>query len=140
MPISIKLTKGLLTPQGEGEIHPRITGVLLDVHGLAGNAFLTQTISGHVSIHPEEHSYVGGKPQSLAIIEIKAPSMTFPNQEVKDAFVKKVTDIIDELKAGAHPRERTFVNVTHTLDGSWGIAGKAYTNKALAEGIQASGH
>jgi hypothetical protein len=46
---------------------------------------------------------VGGKPQSLAIIEIKAPSMTFPNQEVKDAFVKKVTDIVDELKAGSHP-------------------------------------
>lgn len=140
MPITISLTKGLLTPQGEREIHTRITAALLDVHGLAGNEFLTQTISGHVHVHPQECSFVGGKPQSLAIIEIKAPSVTFPNQEVKDHFVKQVTDLVDELKAGTHPRERTFVNVTHTLDGAWGIAGRAYTSQALEEGIRASTH
>jgi phenylpyruvate tautomerase PptA (4-oxalocrotonate tautomerase family) len=67
---------------------------------------------------------------------VKVPSATFPNAEVKQAFVGAVTDIIDQFKAGAHPRDRTFVNVTYAVDGTWGIAGKAYSNAEIGEAIQ----
>ena len=135
MPISVQLTEGLLTPEGEREVFARVADALLEVHGLTGNAFMTPNVIGHVVVTPEATSYVGGKPASLAIVEVKVPSITFPNHEVQQAFVKRVTDIIDELQAGSHPRSRTFVNVTYAVDGTWGIAGKAYTNGDLGAAI-----
>ena len=135
MPISVQITEGLLTSAGEREVFARVAAALLEVHGLTGNAFMTPNVIGHVVVTPEASSYVGGKPGSLAIIEVKVPSVTFPNHEVQQAFVARVTDIIDELKAGSHPRSRTFINVTYAVDGTWGIAGKAYTNHDLGAAI-----
>jgi phenylpyruvate tautomerase PptA (4-oxalocrotonate tautomerase family) len=135
MPISVQVTKGLLTPTGEREVFPLVADALLKVHGLSGNRFMTPNVIGHVVVSTESESYVGGKPQSLAIVEVKVPGITFPNAEVKQGFVTAVTDIVDRLKAGSHPRERTFVNVSHAVDGTWGIGGKAYSNAELAAEI-----
>ena len=136
MPISIQVTEGLLTRDGEREVFPLVAHALLHAHGLAGNRFMTPNIIGHLVVSSESRSYVGGKPQSLAIVEVKVPSATFQNAEVKQAFVGAVTDIIDRFKAGDHPRDRTFVNVTYAVDGAWGIGGKAYSNAEIGEAIQ----
>lgn len=135
MPVSVQVTRGLLTPKGERDIFPLVADALLKAHGLSGNRVMTPNVIGHVVVSPESESYVGGKPQSLAIVEVKVPAITFPNAEVKQAFVGAVTDIIDRLKAGNHPRERTFVNVTYAVDGTWGIGGKAYSNDELGAAI-----
>jgi len=136
MPISIQVSKGLLSPDGEREVFPLVADALLRAHGLSGNRFMTPNVIGHLVVTPEAETYVGGKPQSLAIVEVKVPAVTFPNAEVKQAFVAEATDIIDRLKAGAHPRERTYVNVTYAVDGTWGIAGKAYSNTEMGEAVQ----
>lgn len=139
MPISIQLSQGLLTPDGERQVFSQVTDALLDVHGLRGNAFIAPVVIGHVDIYPEGFSFADAKAQSLAVVEVKIPAITFPNQSVKSAFVMAVTDIIDRLKAGPHPRARTFVNVVYTVDGTWGIGGHAYTDEALGAAIQAAG-
>jgi phenylpyruvate tautomerase PptA (4-oxalocrotonate tautomerase family) len=135
MPILIQLSAGLLSPEGEKTIFPRVARALLDVHGLADNGFMTPNVIGHVVVTPSADTYAGGEAQSLAVIEVKVPSVTFPSPEVKQAFVAKVTDIVHELRAGDHPRSRTFVNVTYAVDGTWGIGGKAYTNAELGQAI-----
>lgn len=136
MPISVQVSQNLLTAEGEREIFSQITNALLTAHGLAGNPFLTPNVIGHLTITPAAHSYAGGKPQSLAVIEVKVPSTAFPNAAVKQSFVESVTQIIDRLKAGNHPPERTFVNVTYTVDGVWGIGGKAYSDAEFGAAIQ----
>ncbi|MFL9994975.1 4-oxalocrotonate tautomerase [Paraburkholderia sediminicola] len=136
MPISVRVTQGLLTPHGEREVLPLVANALLRAHGLSGNRFMTPNVIGHLIRSPESESYVGGKPQSLAVVEVKVPATTFPNTDVKQTFVSEVTDIIDRLSAGSHPRERTFVNVTYAVDGAWGIGGRAYSNAELGEAIQ----
>lgn len=138
MPISIQVTQGLLTTQGEREVLPRVAEALLRAHGLIDNGFMAPNVIGHLMVSQQSESYVAGGFHSLAVIEVKVPTVTFPNAEVKQAFVGEVTDIIDQLKAGAHPRERTFVNVTYAVDGAWGIGGKAYTNAELGAAIQAA--
>jgi phenylpyruvate tautomerase PptA (4-oxalocrotonate tautomerase family) len=138
MPISVHVTQGLLTPYGEREVLPLVADALLRVHSLSGNRFMTPNVVGHLTVSPESASYAGGKSQSLAVVEVKVPATTFPNTEVKQAFVSAVTDIIDRLNTGAHPRERTYVNVTYAVEGTWGIGGKAYSNAELGEAIQRS--
>ena len=70
MPISIQVTKGLLTSKGEREVFPLVAEALLRAHGLSGNKFMTPNVIGHLVISPESESYVGGKPQSLSLIHI----------------------------------------------------------------------
>ncbi|MBL4800119.1 MAG: hypothetical protein JKY50_22195 [Oleispira sp.] len=135
MPILVQVSEGLLTLEGGREVVPLVADALLKVHGLTGNSFMTQNIVGHFVECPESSSYVGGKSQSLAVIEVKVPSTTFTNAEVKGAFVREVTDIIDRLKEGVHPRHRTFVNVTYAVDGVWGIGGRAYSNADIGASI-----
>ncbi len=136
MPILIQVSEGLLSPEGERKVLPRMAELFLRLHGLAGNSFMTPNVIGHVEVFPLGCNYAGGSAQSLAVVELKVPAVTFPTQEIKAAFVREATDLIDELKAGTHPRERTFVNVVHAVDGIWGIGGKAYTNEELGQAIQ----
>jgi phenylpyruvate tautomerase PptA (4-oxalocrotonate tautomerase family) len=138
MPISVQVTRGLLTPAGEGLIVPRIAAALLECHGLERNAFMQENVIGHLFVSEAATAYVGGRPQSLAVVEVKVPSVTFRDRAVQEKFVATVTDVIDELKAGTHPKSRTFVNVTYAVDGTWGIAGKAYTNEELGAAIAAA--
>jgi len=135
MPITIQVTRGLLTPSGERTILQRVAHALLDVHGLADNPFMARNVVGHLVISEPADSYVGGASASLAVIEIKVPSVTFRDRAAQERFVAAATDLVDELKAGPHPRSRTFVNVTYAVDGAWGIAGKAYTNDELGAAI-----
>ena len=136
MPISIQLSPGLLTREGERAVFGRVADALLEAHGLADNSFMRDNVLGHVEIFAEGASFVAGKAQSLAVIEVKVPSVTFATSDVRQRFVERVTDIIDELKVGPHPRTRTFVNVTYAVDGAWGIGGKAYTNADLGAAIR----
>jgi phenylpyruvate tautomerase PptA (4-oxalocrotonate tautomerase family) len=139
MPISIQVTRGLLTPEGEKTILCRVARALLAVHGLESNAFMKGNVIGHLVVSEEATSYVGDEAGSLAIIEVKVPSVTFGTRASQERFVAEVTAAVDELRAGDHPKSRTFVNVTHAVDGTWGIAGKAYTNADLGAAIAASG-
>jgi len=138
MPISVQITRGLLTARGEREIVPRIGRALLEAHGLAGNAFMQPNVVGSVHVSEPSATYVGGEPQSLAIVELKVPSVTFRERATQQTFIDEVTSLIDELKAGEHPKSRTFVHVIHALDGAWGIAGHAYTNAELGQAIAAA--
>jgi phenylpyruvate tautomerase PptA (4-oxalocrotonate tautomerase family) len=138
MPISVQVTRGLLTQEGEQQVVSRIAKILLEEHGLAGNAFMRENVIGHLSVTEESHNYVAGKSQSLAVIEVKVPSVTFRERATQEAFVRRATDVIDELKAGSHPRSRTFASVTYAVDGTWGIGGKAHSNEDLGAEIARS--
>lgn len=138
MPISVRVTRGLLTAAGEREIVPRIGRALLEAHGLADNSFMQSSVIGHVQVVEETASFVGGAPQSLALIELNLPAIALRERAVQQQFVERVTTLVDELKAGSHPRARTFVHVSHGIDGGWGIAGKAYTSADLGEAIAAA--
>jgi len=138
MPISIQVTRGLLTPEGERTILQRVASALLSAHGLQDNPFMKQNVFGHLVFSEESAAFVGGAAASLAVVEVKVPSVTFRDRATQEAFVQAVTNAVDELKAGAHPRSRTFVNVTYAVDGPWGIAGKAYTNDDIGAAIAES--
>jgi phenylpyruvate tautomerase PptA (4-oxalocrotonate tautomerase family) len=139
MPISVKVSRGLLTPAGEREVLPRLTHALLEAHGLGDNAFMSAHVVGRLEVGDPSSSYVAGAPKSLAIIEVKVPSATFRDRSTQQRFIAQATDLIDSLKAGDHPRTRTYVNVTYAVDGAWGIAGQAYSNEELGAAIAAAG-
>ncbi len=135
MPITVTATAGILDDAAERAIVPRLSHALLARHGLAGNAFMEPLVVGSVHIMPEGRIYAGGRAERAIFVELNVPSVTFTTQEQRAGFVDDVNAILADLTHATYPKDRTFVNITYAVDGSWGVAGKAWTNAELGEAI-----
>jgi hypothetical protein len=138
MPIQIIVAEGVLTPASEAEAFRKLTELLLRLHGLAGNRFMTPNVIGEVTVVPKGRTFSGGKPADIAVFELKVPSFVLPTQELKDAWIAEGTDIIEEAAAGRVKREHIYANVSHAVEGAWGIGGKAFSNAALGSAVAAA--
>jgi hypothetical protein len=138
MPITVTATKGLFTPNNAKKVVPELSALMLKLHGLSGNNFITPVVIGSMNIVSEEHIFSGGVPVPAVFIEWKVPSFSFGTQEICDNYVKEATEIAVKLSSGNLTTKNVFVNVVHALDGSWGVNGKAYTNAELIEAVQAN--
>ena len=138
MPIQIIVPEGALTPSGEAEAFGKLTELLLRLHGLTGNRFMTPNVIGEVTVLPKRRTYSGGKPADIAVFELKVPSFVLPTQELKDAWISEGTDIIERAAEGRIKREHIFANVSYAVDGGWGIGGEAFSNAALGSAVAAA--
>ena len=138
MPIQIIVPEGALTPIAEAEAFRKLTELLLRLHGLTGNRFMTPNVIGEVTVVPKGRTFSAGKPVDVAIFELKVPSLVLPTQELKDAWISEGTDILEEAAAGRIKREHIYANVSYAVEGAWGIGGKAFSNEALGSAIAAT--
>ena len=135
MPITVTAPRGVLTPAGEREILPRLTEALIEVSGLAGNAFFTAVVGGTVHILDPENVYAGGVSWPVVMVELKLPNIGLAEQPARAAFIAAASDIVAGLARPDHRREDIWVNILNAPDGAWGLGGKAYTNEALIAAI-----
>lgn len=135
MPITVTATAGIFDAAAQARIVPRLSAALLDRHGLTGNGFMTPIVVGSVNIVPAERLFAGGVAQTAIFIELKVPSTTFTTHEQRQGFLDDANAILNELTGGTYPKDRTFLNITYAVDGSWGVGATAYTNAALGEAI-----
>lgn len=138
MPLTLILTEGVIPQELEQATMARLTNAFLELHGLAGNAFIVPNAIGLVHTVPRGRTYAGGSPTPLAVVEWKVPSFAFTTRDVQIAYVERATAIIHEMSGGTHPKEKIWVNVTHAVDGPYGIAGAALTNAEMG-GLAAKG-
>lgn len=135
MPLQVVVSEGILSPEAEKKVFKQLTDLLLRLHGIFGNAFMTPNVIGEIVTIAKGRSFSGGEPKDIAVFELKVPSFVLASKELQDAWIKEGTTIIEIAAEGRVPRERIFANVVHALDGAWGIGGVAYSNAALGEAI-----
>lgn len=135
MPVQVIVTEGVLSPEAEKAVFRQLTDLLLELHGLTGNSFMTPNVIGEVVIVPKGRSFSGGEPAEIAIVELKVPSFVLPTQELKDAWVSRGSAIIAEAAQGRLATDRIYANVSYAVDGSWGIGGVAYDNPSLGAAV-----
>ncbi|MDI1275848.1 4-oxalocrotonate tautomerase [Methylobacter sp.] len=135
MPLTLTLSKGVLSLGAEKQAVAQITDAMLKWHGLTGNKVMTPNITATVHVLPRESTFSGGKEFSGAWVEWKTPSFAFASREIQQGFFADATNIIHELSGGKQPKENIYVNVVHTVDGAWNLDGQAMTNEQLGEAI-----
>ncbi|HEV8513302.1 MAG TPA: hypothetical protein VGQ59_08495 [Cyclobacteriaceae bacterium] len=138
MPITVTATRGIFTTEAEKNVVPKLSTLMLKLHGLTGNKFMTPVVIGSLNVVPHENIFSGGSPSTAVFIEWKVPSFGFATQEILNDYVKEATAIVVELSNGKITKKNVFVNVLHAVDGSWGVNGKAYTNAELGVAIKAN--
>jgi hypothetical protein len=137
MPIQIIVPEGVLTSDAEAEAFQKLTDLLLRLHGLSGNAFMTPNIIGEVTVVPKGRTFSGGKPTDIAVFELKVPSFVLPTQALKDAWIAEGTDILEQAARGRLKRGHIFASVSYAVEGAWGIGGIAYSNADLGAAVAA---
>jgi hypothetical protein len=137
MPIQVIVPEGALTPAAQAETFRKLTDLLLRLHGLSDNRFMRPNVIGEVTVVPSGRTFSGGEATDIAVFELKVPSFVLPTQELKDAWISEGTAIIEAAAAGRIKREHIFANVTHAVEGAWGIGGIAYNNAALGSAVAA---
>ena len=137
MPINLVVSEDVLTAEAEKVAFKKLTDLLLQLHDLSGNCFMTPNVIGEVVVVPKGRSFAGGEQSEIAIVELKVPAVVLPTKELKEAWVSKGTAIIEQVAEGRLARNRIFFNVTYAVEGAWGIAGEAYDNPALGAAIAA---
>jgi len=135
MPLTLTITEGVL-PAGEEKIaFARLSDAMLKWHGLTGNKIMTPNVVGSIHVLKEAHTFSGAKEAPVVFIEWKVPSFAFATREIQLGYIHEATDIIHEMSDRKQPRERIWVNVTHAVDGAWGVGGKAMTNAELGAAV-----
>jgi hypothetical protein len=60
MPIQIIVPEGVLSADAEAEAFKKLTDLLLRLHGLSGNKFMTPNVIGEVTVVPKGRTFSGG--------------------------------------------------------------------------------
>ncbi len=135
MPLTLTLTEGVIPAGTEKEAIAQLTDAMLKHHGLTGNKVMTPNITATLHVLPKSSTFSGGKEFSGAWVEWKVPSFAFATREIQQVYFEDATNIIHKLSGGKQPKDNTYVNVVHTVDGAWNFDGRAMTNKEIGEAI-----
>jgi phenylpyruvate tautomerase PptA (4-oxalocrotonate tautomerase family) len=133
MPLTLIVTEGLIPAGMQRQVVARLSESFLRLHGLAGNRFVTPNVIGHVQAIPAGSTFSGLEPTPVAIVEWLTPSFAFATPEIRAAYIREATDIVQEACGPDHPRENVWVNMRYAIDGGWGIGGRAFSNAELGE-------
>ncbi len=135
MPLTLTLTEGVLPKDAEKTAFADLAASMLRLHGLAENKFMTTNLVGSIHLISPEQTFSGLHEAPVAFVEWKVPSFAFTDRGVQQAYVAEATAILQRISGGKLPKEQIWVNVTHAVDGGWGIAGEAMTNAELGKAI-----
>jgi hypothetical protein len=135
MPLTLTLTEGVLPKGAEKTAFAELAASMLRLHGLEGNTFMTPNVVGSIHVISPEHTFSGLHEAPVAFVELKVPSFAFTDRRVQKAYVAEATDILQKISEGKLLKEQIWVNVTHAVDGAWGIAGEALSNSELVTAI-----
>ena len=135
MPLTFTLTEGVLPKGSEKAAFQKLCEAMLSWHGLQGNQVLTPNVVGSIQLLPRENIFSGMAESGVAFVEWKVPSFAFATREIQQGYIAEATQIVHDFSQGRLPKERIWINVTHAVDGAWGIAGQALTNADLADAI-----
>ncbi|AZQ55400.1 Tautomerase enzyme [Burkholderia cenocepacia] len=136
MPITLTVSEGVFTQEDEGPVFAELTDALLEVEGLTGNAFLAPNVIGTLNVLPRDRTFVQGRAEAAAFVELKLPAVALAAPDTQRRFVERATEIVLRRAGGRLTPGQVWVNVVHAVDGGWGIAGRRYDNAALVDSIQ----
>jgi len=136
MPITLTIQEGLLSAEAEAALFARLGETLLDVAGLAGNAFMMPNVIGTIHAEPKARLFAAGKPAAAAFVELTLPEIALATAEAKQAFIERATAVVEEAAGGRLDRQHIWVNIVYAAEGSWGIGGRAYGSDTLIAAIQ----
>jgi phenylpyruvate tautomerase PptA (4-oxalocrotonate tautomerase family) len=135
--IDIVAPEGLFPESKEAALLERATASLLKWEKTTSIPLAVANTAAYLHVLQKARITAGGKADRVVRVQIITPVGSLM-QEQRAGITTEITEVVGELANEPGIRERTWVLFHEAVDGGWGIAGKAYTNAALADAVRAS--
>jgi hypothetical protein len=138
MPITVTAPHGVLTATGRQRVLPLLSSAVIEISNAVGNDFFTPMVGGHVKIVEPGDVYAGGANRPLVVVKLEIPNIALGSVELRAAFIRAATEIVQACAVPWHEPANTWVNIFNAPDGGWGVGGRAYTGDDLIAELTAA--
>jgi hypothetical protein len=131
--IDVYVPEGTFLTANVGDILKRLTGALLKWTDASEIPIARDNTMAYLHTLPPAWVTAGGKPAIFVRVDVKVPEVVLSTIERRRGFIADATDIVSALSVDGHVSERTWVTISNTVDGGWGLGGHGLTNAELDE-------
>jgi hypothetical protein len=131
--IDVYIPEGTFPAEHAGKVLKQLAEAFLKWTDSAELPIARDNTMAYLHTLPAAHVTAGGKPAMFVRIDVKVPEDVLSTIERRQGFIADATEIVTALSAGGHVAEHTWVTISNTVDGGWGLAGHGITNAEINE-------
>jgi phenylpyruvate tautomerase PptA (4-oxalocrotonate tautomerase family) len=129
--IDVYVPEGTFPVEHAGKVLKQLTEALLKWTDASEIPIARDNTMAYLHTLPAAHVTAGGKPAIFVRIDVKVPEVVLSTIERRRGFIADATDIVNALSVDGHDSQRTWVTISNTADGGWGLGGHGLTNAEL---------
>jgi phenylpyruvate tautomerase PptA (4-oxalocrotonate tautomerase family) len=133
--IDVTVPESTFSAEAESVLLSKLTECLLKWEKVTGNKLATANTGAYLHCLPKHRVTAGGQPDAVVRIDVLTPPGIL-SQEQRTGFTAEATEIVGQVSGDPNLAKRTWVLMSETVDGGWGIAGYAFTLEAIAAAIK----
>jgi phenylpyruvate tautomerase PptA (4-oxalocrotonate tautomerase family) len=129
--IDVYIPEGTFTTEHTGKVLKQLTDALLKWTDASEIPIARDNTMAYLHTLSPAHVTAGGKPALYVRIDVKVPEVVLSTIERRRGFIADATDIVSGLSIDGHDPQHTWVTISNTVDGGWGLGGHGLTNAEL---------
>ena len=129
--IDVYIPEGTFAAEHTASVLKQLTDALLKWTDAAEIPIARDNTMAYFHVLPPAHITAGGRPATFVRVDVKVPEVVLSTIERRQGFIADATDIVSALSVEGHTPERTWVTISNTADGGWGLGGHGLTNAEL---------
>src|ERR1017187_1273060 len=129
--IDVYAPEGMFLNETGPEVLQRLAECLLRWTDASDIPLARDNAGAYLHVLPAPYVTAGGKPASVVRVDVRLPEVVLSTIERRRGFIADATQIVSSLRVDAHEITRTWITVSNTADGGWGIDGHGLTNAEL---------
>jgi hypothetical protein len=129
--IDVYVPEGTFAVERAGTVLKQLTQALLKWTDASEIPIARDNTMAYLHVLPAAYVTAGGEPATFVRVEVKVPEVVLSTIERRQGFVADATRIVSALSVDGHIPERTWVTISNTADGGWGLGGHGLTNAEL---------
>lgn len=129
--IDVYIPEGTFPIEHCGKVLNQLTDALLKWTDASEIPIARDNTMAYLHTLPPAHVTAGGAPASFVRVDVKVPEVVLSTIERRRGFIADATEIVSALSIDGHDSQRTWVTISNTVDGGWGLGGHGLTNAEL---------
>jgi phenylpyruvate tautomerase PptA (4-oxalocrotonate tautomerase family) len=129
--IDVYVPQGTFSGENGSKVLKQLTDALLKWTDAAEIPVARDNTMAYIHTLPPAHVTAGGTPAAFVRVDVKVPEVVLSTIDRRRGFIAEATAIVGAHSVGGHIPERTWVTISNTADGGWGLGGHGLTNAEL---------
>ena len=137
MAIDIVASEGAFAAESEAPVMSAVFDALLRAIDATDDAQVSAALGVILHVVPARRLMMGGAVATSVRIDVVLPGIALASFRRRRRFIAEATAAVATLSRDPAIGPRVVVRIMHSLDGGWGVGGRAFTNDDLDEGPEA---